>query len=204
MTASVVLYSCLIKKLPKFTDVLWKQELNYNSAFIGSTFSRYAVVNLKWSNVFRLLNDSTLESNQPQWHFDKLTFVALSMKIIGAKKNNKFPRCGSNKGLSYFIASYLKTNLNSFSLFLVYLSCYHMESTMKFQEFFYFDTSTMIKSKTWKHKYTNKHVTNTNSIRISKKKKTYMIHMLLNAFTYLQYTLNINSNIIEINIRLIS
>lgn len=31
-----------------------------------------------------------------------------------------------------------------------------------------------------------------------------MIHMLLNAFTYLQYTLNINSNIIEINIRLIS
>lgn len=42
----------------------------------------------------------------------------------------------SATGLSYFIASYLKTNLNSFSLFLVYLSCYHMESTMKFQEFF--------------------------------------------------------------------
>lgn len=47
MTASVVLYSCLIKKLPKFTDVLWRQEINYNFAFIGSTFSRYAVVNLK-------------------------------------------------------------------------------------------------------------------------------------------------------------
>lgn len=112
MTASVVLYSCLIKKLPKFTDVLWRQEINYNSAFIGSTFSRYTVVNLKRS-------------------------------IIGAKKKhnkfpryNKFPRCGSNKGLSYFIVSYLKTNFSSFSLFLVYLSCYHMESTMKFQEFF--------------------------------------------------------------------
>lgn len=124
MTASVVLYSCLMKKLPKFTDVLWRQEINYNSAFIGSTFSRYTVVNLKRS-------------------------------IIGAKKKhnkfpryNKFPRCGSNKGLSYFIVSYLKTNFSSFFLISCLFIMLSYGVNDEISGVFYSDTSTMIKSKT--------------------------------------------------------